>query len=43
MAFAFPGSQNKERTRNALAAMYVWVARDTDMLPLNDSEGEETA
>ena len=24
-----------------MPTMYVWVARDTDMLPLNDSEGEE--
>jgi cobalt-zinc-cadmium resistance protein CzcA len=24
-----------------MPTMYVWVARDTDMLPLSDSEGEE--
>jgi cobalt-zinc-cadmium resistance protein CzcA len=26
-----------------LPTMYVWVARDTDMLPLSDTEWEETA
>ena len=41
VAFRFLGSRINGWMRNPLPTMYVWVARDTDLLPLSEAEWEE--